>query len=161
MTGVGVHRSVPGFWVDLPVLQQLGRHRVAGLQRPDLASFNGASQTSATDKGHLVKQAVGVFATGDAAAGRVPPRHRPNRRLRWADHGHASGGGTTGVVVRWRRATATGAVWVEARKPARRPALFHSDPVRENVLLEAKVCQSGNSGPVNVLAGAMQNTLSQ
>jgi hypothetical protein len=35
---------------------------------PDLASFNGAStQTSPTDQTHFVKQAVGVFATGDAA----------------------------------------------------------------------------------------------
>jgi hypothetical protein len=30
------------------------------------------------------------------------------------------------------------------------------------VLLQAKVCQSGNGGPaVNVLAGAMQNALGQ
>src|SRR5512144_670310 len=35
---------------------------------PDLASFNGAStQESATDMTHFVKQAVGVFATNDAA----------------------------------------------------------------------------------------------
>src|SRR5271163_4675945 len=36
---------------------------------PDLAAFNGATtQTSATDQTHFVKQAVGVFATNDAAA---------------------------------------------------------------------------------------------
>src|SRR5271168_5335319 len=36
---------------------------------PDLAAFNGAiAQTSASDQTHLVKQAVGVFATPDAAA---------------------------------------------------------------------------------------------
>jgi hypothetical protein len=34
--------------------------------------------------------------------------------------------------------------------------------MRENVLLQAKVCQSGAVGPaVNVLAGAMQNALGQ
>jgi hypothetical protein len=34
--------------------------------------------------------------------------------------------------------------------------------LRENVLQQAKVCQSGNGGPaVNVLAGAMQNALGQ
>jgi hypothetical protein len=33
---------------------------------------------------------------------------------------------------------------------------------RENVLFQAKVCQSGNGGPgVDVLAGAMQNALGQ
>jgi hypothetical protein len=32
----------------------------------------------------------------------------------------------------------------------------------ENVLLQAKVCQSGNGGPaVNVLVGAIQNSLGQ
>lgn len=37
---------------------------------------------------------------------------------------------------------------------------FVQTRLRENVLLQAKVCQSGNAGPaVNVLAGAMQNTL--
>jgi len=39
---------------------------------------------------------------------------------------------------------------------------FNTTRKRENVLLQAKVCQSGNGGPaVNVLAGAMQNTLGQ
>ncbi len=39
---------------------------------------------------------------------------------------------------------------------------FVTTRLRENVLLQAKVCQSGNGGPaVNVLAGAMQNTLGQ
>src|ERR1700742_4363902 len=36
---------------------------------PDLASFNGATtQTSASDQAHYAKQAVGVFATNEAAA---------------------------------------------------------------------------------------------
>ncbi|HYQ35852.1 MAG TPA: sensor domain-containing protein, partial [Mycobacterium sp.] len=39
---------------------------------------------------------------------------------------------------------------------------FDQTRLRENVLLQAKVCQSGNAGPaVNVLAGAMQNALGQ
>jgi hypothetical protein len=39
---------------------------------------------------------------------------------------------------------------------------FVTTRARENVLLQAKVCQSGNGGPaVNVLAGAIQNTLGQ
>ena len=43
-----------------------------------------------------------------------------------------------------------------------RPSLLHQTRMRENVLLQAKVCQSGNGGPaVNVLAGAMQNSLGQ
>ncbi len=39
---------------------------------------------------------------------------------------------------------------------------FVQTRLRENVLLQAKVCQSGNGGPaVNVLAGPMQNALGQ
>jgi hypothetical protein len=39
---------------------------------------------------------------------------------------------------------------------------FNQTRLRENVLLQAKVCQSGNGGPaVNVLAGAMENALGQ
>ncbi len=39
---------------------------------------------------------------------------------------------------------------------------FAQTRLRENVLLQAKVCQSGNGGPaVNVLAGAIQNALGQ
>ena len=59
-----------GFWVDLPVCNNwadIGLPEV--YNDPDLASFNAAvAQTSATDQGHLVKQAIGVFATTDAAA---------------------------------------------------------------------------------------------
>jgi len=57
------------YWVDLPVCNNwadIGLPEV--YNDPDLASFNGATtQTSATDQGHLVKQAIGVFATNDAA----------------------------------------------------------------------------------------------
>ena len=58
-----------GFWVDLPACNNwadIGLPEV--YLDPDLASFNGAvTQTSATDRRHLVKQAIGVFATNDAA----------------------------------------------------------------------------------------------
>lgn len=59
-----------GTWVDLPECNNwadIGLSEV--YDDPDLASFNGAvTQTSASDQTHLVKQAVGVFATPDAAA---------------------------------------------------------------------------------------------
>lgn len=55
--------------VDLPVCNnwaEIGLPEV--YNDPDLAAFNGATaQTSASDQNHLVKQAVGVFATNDAA----------------------------------------------------------------------------------------------
>src|SRR5262249_35490812 len=57
------------FWVDLPVCNNwadIGLPEV--YNDPDLASFNGATtQTSGTDQTHFVKQAVGGFATNDAA----------------------------------------------------------------------------------------------
>lgn len=57
------------YWVDLPACNNwadIGLPEV--YNDPDLASFNGATtQTSATDQTHYVKQAVGVFATNDAA----------------------------------------------------------------------------------------------
>ena len=57
--------------------------------------------------------------------------------------------------------TATDAVWVKQEAGVDRRC-FTQTRLRENVLLQAKVCQSGNGGPaVNVLAGAMQNTLGQ
>ena len=56
-------------------------------------------------------------------------------------------------------ATATDADWVKQEAGTDRRC-FTTTRKRENVLLQAKVCQSGNGGPaVNVLAGAMQNTL--
>src|SRR5579875_2149653 len=58
-----------GYYVDDPVCNNwadIGLPEV--YDDPDLASFNSAvTQTTATDKAHFVKQAVGVFATGDAA----------------------------------------------------------------------------------------------
>ncbi|WP_179474078.1 sensor domain-containing protein [Mycolicibacterium vinylchloridicum] len=162
------------FWVDLPVCNNwadIGLPEV--FLDPDLASFNSAvTQTSATDQNHLVKQAIGVFATTDAAT-------RAFHRV--TDRTVGCAGQTTamhlddGTTQVWSfggaSPTANDAVWVkqEALPDVAGPAApvtdrrcFTQTRLRENVLLQAKVCQSGNGGPaVNVLAGAMQNTLGQ
>src|ERR1700752_2338578 len=115
---------------------------------PDLASFNGAStQTSPTDQTHFVKQAVGVFATAAAAgaafhrvvdrtvgcAGQTTPMHLDN--------------GTTQV---WSfdggPAAPADAAWSKQESGTDRRC-FTQTRLRENVLLQAKVCQSGNGGP--------------
>lgn len=130
---------------------------------PDLASFNGAvAQESATDMTHLVKQAVGVFATTEAA-------DRAFHRV--VDRTVGCNGQTTAMHLDnfttqvWTftggRANATETDWVKQEAGTDRRC-FVTTRKRENVLLQAKVCQSGNGGPaVNVLAGAMQNTLAQ
>jgi hypothetical protein len=130
---------------------------------PDLASFNGAStQTSATDQTHFVKQAVGVFATGDAAG-------RAFHRV--VDRTVGCSGQTTamhldnGVTQVWSfdggPPGATDASWTKQEAGTDRRC-FTQTRLRENVLLQAKVCQSGNGGPAtNVLAGAMENALGQ
>lgn len=130
---------------------------------PDLASFNGAvAQESETDMTHLVKQAVGVFATTDAA-------DRAFHRV--VDRTVGCNGQTTAMHLDnfttqvWTftggPASATEADWVKQEAGTDRRC-FVTTRKRENVLLQAKVCQSGNGGPaVNVLAGAMQNTLGQ
>lgn len=155
------------YWVDLPACNNwadIGLPEV--FNDPDLASFNSAvTQTSATDQNHLVKQAVGVFATSDAAA-------RAFHRV--TDRTVGCAGQTTamhlddGTTQVWSfggaAPTATDAVWVkqEAGSDVADRRCFTQTRLRENVLLQAKVCQSGNGGPaVNVLAGAMQNTLGQ
>jgi hypothetical protein len=130
---------------------------------PDLASFNSAlAQTSATDTTHLVKQAVGVFATADAAS-------RAFHRI--ADRTVGCSGQTTPmhldnfVTEVWSFTGGPPApadlVWIKQEAGTDRRC-FTQTRLRENVLLQAKVCQSGNGGPaVNVLAGAMQNSLGQ
>jgi hypothetical protein len=130
---------------------------------PDLASFNAATtQTSASDQTHFAKQAVGVFATTDAAA-------RAFHRV--VDRTVGCSGQTTamhldnGQTQVWSfaggPATATDADWTKQEAGTDRRC-FNQTRLRENVLLQAKVCQSGNAGPaVNVLAGAMQNALGQ
>ena len=153
-----------GFYVDDPVCNNWADIGLPDVYAdPDLASFNGAvAQTSATDSTRLVKQAVGVFATDDAAvrayhrvtdrttgcAGRTTTMHLENLVNQvWTFSGGA--------------ATPTDAVWVKQEVGTDRRC-FTQTRLRENVLLQAKVCQPGNGGPaVNVLAGAMQNTLGQ
>jgi len=130
---------------------------------PDLASFNGAeTQASPTDQTHFVKQAIGVFATNDAA-------DRAFHRV--VDRTMGCNGQTTAMHLDnfttqvWTYtggpATATDSDWVKQEAGTDRRC-FVTTRKRENVLLQVKVCQSGNAGPaVNVLAGAMQNTLGQ
>jgi hypothetical protein len=158
--------SVPvqGYSVDIPVCNNyadIGLPEV--YQDPDLASFNGAETAeSATDQTHYVKQAVGVFATADAA-------DRAYHRV--VDRTNGCGGQT--AVMRFDDGTsqvwtftsgptnATDAYWSKQEADTDRRC-FVQTRRRENVLLQAKVCQSGNGGPaVNVLAGAMQNILGQ
>lgn len=163
-----------GYWVDVPACNNwadIGLPEV--YLDPDLASFNGAeTKESATDETHFVKQAVGVFATSDAA----------NRAFhRVVDRTVGCAGQTTamhfadGTTQVWSFSnglvTATDAQWVKQEVGAAGPATsdtvtdrrcFTQTRLRENVLLQAKVCQSGNGGlAVNALAGAMQNSLGQ
>ena len=153
-----------GFWVDLPVCNNwadIGLPEV--YNDPDLASFNGAvAQTSATDQGHLVKQAIGVFATPDAA---VRAFHRVTDRTVGCSGQttamHLEDGTTEVWSFSGGAPSATDAAWTKQEAGTDRRC-FSQTRLRENVLLQAKVCQSGNGGPaVNVLAGAMQNTLGQ
>lgn len=130
---------------------------------PDLAAFSGAAtQESPTDATHLVKQAVGVFATNDAAR---------RAMYRAVDRTVGCNGQTTAMHLSdfttqvWTftagPTSAADANWVKQEAGTDRRC-FVTTRLRENVLLQAKVCQSGNGGPaVNVLAGAMQNTLGQ
>lgn len=150
--------------VDLPVCNNwadIGLPEV--YDDPDLASFNGAiTQTSATDQAHYVKQTIGVFATSDAA-------DRAFHRV--VDRTVGCSGQTTamhldnGTTQVWSfeggPPTATDSAWTKQEAGTDRRC-FDQTRLRENVLLQAKVCQSGNAGPaVNVLAGAMQNILGQ
>ncbi|MET4427892.1 sensor domain-containing protein [Mycolicibacterium sp. 624] len=153
-----------GFWVDTPVCNNWADIGLPDVYAdPDLASFSGAvAQRAANDDTHMVKQAVGVFATNDAATrafGRVN------------DRTVGCSGQTTTMHMDdfvnevW---TFTGgppdgndAVWMKQEAGTDRRC-FTQTRLRENVLLQAKVCQPGNGGPaVNVLAGAMQNSLGQ
>lgn len=130
---------------------------------PDLASFNSAvTKSGPDDDSHLVKQAVGVFADAAAAdrafhrvvdrtvgcSGQTTPMHLDNFVTQvWTFTGGPAG--------------AADADWVKQEAGTDRRC-FNTTRKRENVLLQAKVCQSGNGGPaVNVLAGAMQNSLGQ
>jgi hypothetical protein len=130
---------------------------------PDLASFNGASaQTSPTDETHFVKQAVGVFANPGAAGAAF---HRVVDRTVGCSGQttamHLDNGSTQVWSFDGGPAGAADAAWSKQEGGTDRRC-FTQTRLRENVLLQAKVCQSGNGGPaVNVLAGAMQNALGQ
>jgi hypothetical protein len=153
-----------GFYVDVPECNNwadIGLPEV--YEDPDLASFNGAvAQRAANDDTNMVKQAVGVFATNDAA----------NRAFhRVTDRTVGCAGQTSAMHLEdfvnqvWTFTggppTGTDAVWVKQEAGTDRRC-FTQTRLRENVLLQAKVCQPGNGGPaVNVLAGAMQNSLGQ
>jgi hypothetical protein len=152
------------FYVDNPMCNNWADIGLPDVYNdPDLAAFNGAvAQESATDMTHLVKQAVGVFATAEAA-GRA--------FARVVDRTVGCNGQTTAMHLDnfttqvWMftggPTSATDADWVKQEAGTDRRC-FVTTRKRENVLLQAKVCQSGNGGPaVNVLAGAMQNTLGQ
>jgi len=152
------------FYVDIPVCNNwadIGLPEV--YNDSDLSAFNGAvTQESPTDMTHFVKQAVGVFATTEAA---------DRAFARVVDRTVGCSGQTTAMHLDnfttqvWTFSggppTATDADWVKQEAGTDRRC-FVTTRKRENVLLQAKVCQSGNAGPaVNVLAGAMQNTLGQ
>ena len=152
------------FYVDNPVCNNWADVGLPDVYNdPDLAAFNGAvTQESATDMTHFVKQAVGVFATNEAA---------DRAFARVVDRTVGCNGQTTAMHLDnfttqvWTftggPASATDADWVKQEAGTDRRC-FVTTRKRENVLLQAKVCQSGNGGPaVNVLAGAMQNTLGQ
>lgn len=130
---------------------------------PDLAAFSGAvTQESPTDMTHFVKQTVGVFATPDAA-GRAFSRvvERTGGCNGQTTAMHLDNGTTQVWTFTGGPATGTEADWIKQEAGTDRRC-FVTSRLRQNVLLQAKVCQSGNGGPaVNVLAGAMQNTLGQ
>lgn len=150
--------------VDIPVCNNwadIGLPEV--YNDPDLASFNGASaQTAPTDDSHFVKQAIGVFANADAASRAY---HRVVDRTVGCSGQTATMRLDDGTIQVWTfdggPAAPNDATWTKQEAGTDRRC-FTQTRLRENVLLQAKVCQSGNGGPaVNVLAGAMQNTLGQ
>jgi hypothetical protein len=152
------------YWVDNPACNNWADVGLPEVYAdPDLASFNGTTtQESATDMTHFVKQAVGVFATNDAADRAF---HRVIDRTVGCSGQttamHLDNGSTQVWSFTGGPASATDADWVKQEAGTDRRC-FVQTRLRENVLLQAKVCQSGNAGPaVNVLAGAMQNALGQ
>lgn len=153
-----------GYFVDNPVCNNwadIGLPEV--YNDPDLASFNAAStQTSPTDQTHFVKQAVGVFATPDAA--RAAFHRIVDRTVGCSGQTtamHLDNGSTQVWSFDGGPAAAADAAWTKQEAGTDRRC-FTQTRLRENVLLQAKVCQSGNGGPaVNVLAGAMENALGQ
>ena len=155
---------VQDYWIDLPACNDYADVGLPEVYNdPGLESFNSAvMQESPTDDTHYVKQAVGVYATNDAANGAF---HRILDRT-----AGCSGQTTTmhidnGATQVWSftngAITGTDAAWSKQEPGTDRRCSFQTR-LRENVLLQAKVCESGDGGPaVNALAGAMQNALGQ
>jgi hypothetical protein len=155
---------VQDYWIDLPACNDYADVGLPEVYNdPGLESFNSAvMQESPTDDTHYVKQAVGVFAANDVANGAF---HRILDRT-----GGCSGQTTTmhidnGATQVWSfttgAITGTDAAWSK-QQPGTDRRCFIQTRLRENVLLQAKVCQSGDGGPaVNALAAAMQNALGQ
>ena len=155
---------VQDYSIDLPVCNNYADVGLPEVYNdPGLVSFKGAvTQESPTDDTHYVRQAVGVFTTNGAANGAF---HRILDRT-----GGCSGQTTTmhidnGATQVWSftngAITGTDAAWSK-QEPGTDRRCFIQTRLRENVLLQAKVCQSGDGGPaVNALAGAMQNVLGQ
>src|ERR1700684_3510027 len=87
-------------------------------------------------------------STQTSSTGQTTPMHLDNGTMQvWSFDGGPAG--------------AADAAWSKQEAGTDRRC-FTQTRLRENVLLQAKVCQSGNGGPaVNVLAGAMQNALGQ
>ncbi|HZC54179.1 MAG TPA: sensor domain-containing protein [Mycobacterium sp.] len=155
---------VQDYWIDLPICNNYADVGLSEVYNdPGLESFSRAvMQESPTDETHYVKQAVGVYATNEAATGAF-------RRI--LDRtGGCSGQTTTmhidnGATQVWSftngAITGTDAAWSKQEPGTDRRCSFQAR-LRENVLLQAKVCQSGDGGPaVNALAAAMQNMLGQ
>jgi PknH-like extracellular domain len=155
---------VQDYRIDLPVCNDYADVGLPEVYNDlGLASFNSAAmQESPTNDTHYVKQAVGVFTTDEAASGAF---HRI------LDRTDGCAGQTTAMHINngatqvWSftngAITATDAAWSK-QEPGIDRRCFIQTRLRENVLLQAKVCQSGDGGPaVNALAGAMQNTLGQ
>lgn len=155
---------VQDYSVDLPVCNDyadIGLPEV--YNAPGLASFNSAvMQESPTDDTHYVKQAVGVFTTNAAASAAL---HRILDRTAGCSGQttamHIDNGATQVWSFTDGAITGTDAAWSKQEAGTDR-GCFIQTRLRENVLLQAKVCQSGDGGPaVNALAGAMQNALGQ
>src|SRR5262245_12160776 len=155
---------VQDYSIDLPVCNNYADVGLPEVYNdPGLVSFNSAvMQESPTDDTHYVKQAVGVFATDDAASGAF---HRILDRTGGCSGQTATMHIDNGASQVWAftngAITGADAAWSKQEAGTDRRC-FIQTRLRESVLLQAKVCQSGDGGPaVNALATAMQNALGQ
>lgn len=131
---------------------------------PGLAAFRGAdTMTGPNNDTHFTRQVVGVYGTVDQADWAF-------RRV--SDRTFGCSGQTTtvhydtGESKTWTYtrgpSTATDAAWFAQRQSGPNRQCYFETRRRQNVLLQAMVCEAGNAGPsVNALATAMQNMLFQ